>query len=507
VSGHPSQTDRTRSLHLRSPSLWFGLVILVGTTLRLFRLGTKSFWLDEAISAVLAQVDRHVFVAAIIHRQANMVLYYLLLRGWIRLGSTEFVIRCLSVAAGVGAIPAIYLLGARLFGPRAGRLAALLLSVHAFHIRYSQEARAYSLLMLLAVASSLFFVEILERPSRKNWAAYVLVSTLMVYAQVFGGWMLVAQWASLLFLWHEVRWKQFLFSAVMICFLISPLAYCLVFVSDRSQLYWLTKPTPQDLYKFFLHMTGDGGPFLLLLYLALVLGGVAARVSHLRLDSSSAGVWKYWFLLIWLILPVAFVLAISLRWPVFEPRFLIFCLPPLVLLVADALTLIHSKVLFAAALMILLGLSLNGTYSYYRVRADAEHTDDWRDATRYILSHAESGDAVLFSYSEERLVFDEYQRQFRITDSPIHEFPDEPVLELLTLRPSRPSAELLDHIVAGYRRVWVISAFQPNRASRQTEAALRSHFSGHEDRSFGFVHADIFADRILPPADQPNECR
>jgi mannosyltransferase len=487
--------------------LWLALAVTLATALRLFRLGTKSFWLDEATSAVLAQVDRHVFLGAIIHRQANMVLYYLLLRGWIRLGSSEFVMRCLSVIAGVAAIPAIYLLGTRLFGPRAGRVAALLLSVHAFHIRYSQEARAYSLFMLLAVVSSLFFLRSLERPSRRNWAAYILVSTLMVYAQVFGGWMLLAQWIAILFLRREVRWKQFLFSAALICFLISPLAYCLLFVSDRSQLYWATKPTLEDLYKFCLDMTGDGGPLLLSAYLALVAGGVAAGVSRLRSHSATADIWKYWFLLFWLILPPALILAISLRWPAFEARFLICCVPPLVLLVADAVTRIRSQVLFAVTLMILLGLSLSGTYSYYRGRADAEHTDDWRDATRYILSQAEAGDAVLFSYSEERLAFDEYQRQFHATGSPIHEFPEDTDLELLTLRPSRPSAELLDNIVAGYRRVWVISAFQPNRASRQAEAALEAHFHEHGDRSFGFVHADLFADRIPRPPDQRRDRR
>jgi mannosyltransferase len=502
VSGYPSQTDRIRGTGFPSFSLWIGMAVVVGTALRLFQLGTKSFWLDEAISAVLARVDRHVFVDAIIHRQANMALYYVLLRGWIRLGGSEFVIRGLSVVAGVSTIPAIYFLGTRLFGRKAGRVAALLLSVHAFHIEYSQEARAYSWSMLLAVVSSLFFLWCLERPSPRNWGAYIVASTLMVYAQVFGGWMLLAQWVSLLSWRSEVRWKQFFFSAAMICFLVSPLAYCLLLVSDRSQLYWVTKPTLQGLYKFCLDMTGDGGPLLLLAYLTLVVGGVGAGISRPRTHPDSTDVWKYWFLVTWFILPVAVVLAISLRWPAFVPRFLILCLPPLVLLVADALTRLRSKVLFSAALMILLGLSLRGTYSYYRVRTDADHTDNWRDATRYVLSHAEVGDAVLFSYSEERLAFDEYRSLFQTTDSPIHEFPEQTELELLTRRPSRPSVELLNGIVSGYKRVWVISAFQPNRASRPADAMLRAHFSDNGGRNFGFVHADLFSGRTTPPPDQ-----
>jgi mannosyltransferase len=495
VSEHLSPTDRARDQSLLNFGLWWGLILTLDTALRLFRLGTKSFWLDEATSAVLARVDRHVFVSATIHRQANMVLYYVLLRGWTRLGDSEFVIRCLSVLAGVAAIPAIYFLGTRLFGPKAGRVAALLLSVHAFHIEYSQEARAYSLFMLLGIVSSLFFLVSLEQPSRKHLAAYIGVSSLMVYAQVFGGLMLLAQWISLFFRQGEVRWKQFLVSATLICCLIFPLAYCLLFISDRSQLYWLTKPGLHDLYNFCLDMTGDGGPLLLLAYLALISGTVVSGVSR------HADVWKYRFLLIWLALPVVLVLAVSLRWPAFESRFLILSVPPLVLLAADALTRTRSQILFFAGLMILLGLTLNGTYSYYRVRADDEHTDDWRDATRFVLSKAEAGDALLFSYSEERLVFDEYRRRFHMTGSPIHEFPEETDLELLTLRPSRPSAELLDNLVTEYRRVWVMSAFQPNRASRQAESVLEAHFREREDRSFGFVHADVYADRTPPTSE------
>ena len=80
-------------------------------------------------------------------------------------------------------------------------------------------------------------------------------------------------------------------------------------------------------------------------------------------------------------------------------------------------------------------------------------------------------------------------------------------MELLTLRPSRPSPELLDNLAAGYERVWVISAFQPNSASRQVEAVLKTHFSEHEDRNFGFVHADLFAGRIAHPSDQQRDGR
>ena len=86
--------------------------------------------------------------------QGNMTLYYVLLRAWIHLGDSEFTVRCLSVLFGVLTIPATYALGARLFDRATGLLAAVLLSVHSFHIAFSQEARGYSLLSLLLVLTS-----------------------------------------------------------------------------------------------------------------------------------------------------------------------------------------------------------------------------------------------------------------------------------------------------------------------------------------------------------------
>jgi mannosyltransferase len=511
--------DPTKTFASPTSALWLALVVALGAALRLFRLGVRSFWLDEAISAMLARVDRHTFVSAIIHRQANMALYYLLLRGWIRLGSGEFALRSLSVLAGVATIPAIYLLGKQLFGAKAGRIAALLLCVHTFHIRYSQEARAYSLLMLLAVLSSLFFLRSLEEPSRRNWAAYIAVSTLMVYAQVFGGWVLLAQWSSLLLrlllrrkrgeipsqIGGPIYRRQFLFSAAAICFLIAPLAFCLLFVSDRSQLAWLTKPSTRDLYNFCLALSGDGGLTLLIAILALLSAAVAAVLIHRGSRPDSLNLWKHWFLLLWLILPPVSLLVISLRWPVFEARFLIVCIPPLLLLVANGLSQVRSRILFSAALMILIALSLVGVNSYFRGRNTNQFSDDWRDATRYLLSQARSGDAVLFTYSEEKLAFDEYQSRFHATRAPIHEYPEETDAELLMRRPSRLNPELLDGIVTGCRRIWVISAFRSDRLSRQVAATLSAQFPVHENFAFGFVSEELFADPADPAVHASGE--
>src|SRR5439155_22385022 len=128
-----------------------------------------------------------------------MSLYYLFLRLWLHLGSTPAFIRSLSVIFALATIPALYLLGRSLFDSRTGLIAATLLALNAYHIRYSQEACSYALTVLLCVLSSLFFVESLENPSRRVHLGHILTSSLAVYAHFFAALLLLAQYVSLRF--------------------------------------------------------------------------------------------------------------------------------------------------------------------------------------------------------------------------------------------------------------------------------------------------------------------
>jgi mannosyltransferase len=487
-SGEPLAEPRLAKDH---SLIWLAVAVALAARFRFLRLGTKSFWLDEAESLVIAQLHWRQFISALVHRQANMTLYYLVLRAWIHLGSSEFAVRSLSVLAGVITIPAIYLLGKSLFGPKTGRLAALLLACAAFHIRYSQEARGYSLLVLLSVLSTLFFVRSLRQPSKKNWTGYVLLSTLMVYAQVFGYFVLLSQWLSLLWAKDRTDRKAFLGSLVWINLLIAPLAFCLLVISDRSQLKWLSTPTLTSFYQFWLDLTGNGGGAILLLCVLLSL--VAARSGKLPEHARNGfNTWKYAFLLIWLFFPVVALLIMSARWPSFTPRFLISGLVPMVLLVAEGIDRMPSKLLGIGSLILVLASWVNADFSYYRSRSDLQHSDDWRGATSYVLSQSKAGDAALFPYSEERLAFDEYQRLFHMADAPIQLFPGSSDLELLTERPSRPNDEMVERIANAHPRVWVISALQPDSASEHATALLGRYFTGYVAQNFGFVRVELF---------------
>jgi mannosyltransferase len=469
------------------------LSFLLGAALflRIVGLGTRSFWLDEAASSMLARVDWHTFVTAVIHRQSNMALYYALLRGWVQMGNSESWTRFLSVIFGVAAIPVIYQLGKLVFSPKVGRIAALLLAVNAFHIEYSQEARAYSLALLLALLSCYFFLEILESPSRHTWLAYALSSILMVYAQVLGALLLLTQWVYAGFL-RNTR-KKALRVATVIAVFVSPLMFVLLFTSDRSQLAWMNRSSGATLYGLLLNFSGNGGTVLLILEVAMFVGSVLFRFRKSPVRNGLG----YIFLWVWALLPVVLVSTINLRWPVLQARYLIVCLPAFLLLVADGLAHIRSRVAFVAAFMAVAGLSIVGVSSYFRTRTDLNHSDNWRDASRHIVSEAQPTDVVLFPYSAEEIAFREYQNRYARTGQSLVLVPKETDLELLSTAGQWMPAQLADSTASLHSRVWIISALQPNSHSRVVEAAVEARRQALERRDFGFVTVQLFSGKAV----------
>src|SRR6185437_10957473 len=85
-------------------------------------------------------------------------LYYCVAWVWARLfGDHEAGLRSLSAVAGVLVVPIAYGLGARLIGRRAGLIAAALTACNPLLVWYSQEARSYSMLVLLSAVSLVAF--------------------------------------------------------------------------------------------------------------------------------------------------------------------------------------------------------------------------------------------------------------------------------------------------------------------------------------------------------------
>jgi 4-amino-4-deoxy-L-arabinose transferase-like glycosyltransferase len=163
VSTHTITTVRRRRL----PSTWRrlgerpGAVVVVALTvlaalLRLTTLSQQSFWLDEGYTQRLLHMPFGQMLRTVPNTESTPYLYYAVAWVWTRaFGFIEYGVRSLSALAGIATVPVVYLAARWLAGRRAGAVAGLLVAVSPVLVWFSQEARSYSLAVLLSALTVL----------------------------------------------------------------------------------------------------------------------------------------------------------------------------------------------------------------------------------------------------------------------------------------------------------------------------------------------------------------
>ena len=393
--------------------LTLAMLLVLGVVIRMQCLAYKPFWFDECFSAEVARIDWHNFVHLLWWREANMSLYYLLLRMWLQFGHSEFYIRSLSVVIAVATIPAIYWLARLLYDGRVALVAAALLAFNAYSVRYAQEARSYALFLLLATLSSAFLIAFIREPVRRNRVGYVLVSILAVYAHFYALLLLAAHWLTMRWLGSDEGCTErsgAKLSAqlrrvwITIGVAVLPL---LVFVAKTGAgpIRWIQRPGFRDLFEFFEHLAGaNGWPLLALCSVACVVA-VWPLGKSLWTRGQAWEVWRCQFLLLWLVFPVLLTVLLSFARPVFLSRYMIFCLPALSILVAAGLVRLRQSWLLTVALTGILLLCMQGVLFVYANDFDTER-DASGAAAGFILDHAQPGDAVVFHIAATRIPYE-----------------------------------------------------------------------------------------------------
>jgi mannosyltransferase len=185
----------------RSRAFWIvaGLTLLAAV-LRFATLGVQAYHHDEIVTA--SRVLRGSFfhaMDAVGFSESAPPLYYALAWFWTQLtGTGEFGLRSLSALAGVATVPVAYLLGLELRGRRAGLMAAALVAVNPMLLWYSQEARAYALLVLLCTVSLLYCVRAQRSGRRRDFTFWGLASGLALATHYFAFFALAAEALPLL---------------------------------------------------------------------------------------------------------------------------------------------------------------------------------------------------------------------------------------------------------------------------------------------------------------------
>lgn len=278
-------------------------IVAVALFLRLWHLGDQSLWIDEA-NAILQNSGT---LAEMWSRARSNPLDLPLDRFFLHLVATtppnEFLFRLPAALFGVLAVPLTYVFTRRLWGKGAGLLAAGLLALSPFHIRYSQEARNYSSFLVLHQLSLILLIRARDSLTWKRWLAYTAVATLALYDHLYGAFTLGLQvglhWLSALPGWFSrklrrsplriplaVRWHSVAILLIALLFLPWVLNFALADTEPTDMFLKGVKTLrpPSDIefdvdllvrmLRWFVMNENSSSPMVLVIVLALALAAV-----------------------------------------------------------------------------------------------------------------------------------------------------------------------------------------------------------------------------------------
>ncbi len=399
-------SDPVRSRESR-PVVGVVALTALALVLRVIFLAHKGLWQDEVFSVLFARAPSAEFWHVLATAEANMALYYLALREWIRLFSSDAGVRMLSVIPGVLTVPAIYALAMRLYSRRAALWAAGLLTVNACAVVYSQEARGYSLLVLFVALSSLAFLRVLERASFLNVALYALATVAAFYSHFYAVFVVLAQVCALgLLPRSRVAWKALVISWAVLALAMIP-GLRVVLLSRGSNLWWLPRPGLLEIYRTITFLAAESGKAVgaVLAFFLLIPICIALREAWKtwRLRGKSEESFRAAFAALGLLVPMVATMALSVWRPMFFHRFLIICLVPFLLLAAEGLASMQRRRRILAGAIVALSLVATAM-SYTKVR------EDWRAAAALTLG-SRSGEPVVFYLKDAATPFAFYRER------------------------------------------------------------------------------------------------
>jgi len=441
---------RVRALwaEIATPATIIALVALTiaALVLRTLYLGSRDLWLDEAASAKFASYGWLHFAKSVTFSPVNMTFYFAVLHLWTSvMGSSEFMLRLPSVLFAAATVPLIYLLAKELFDSRAGLVAAALMTVSVSSVDFAQEARSYTLVVMLATVSSLFFMRSIRKPSLGNCAAYVAASVCCIYSHMFGALIVPAQWLSLAFFlpgW-KTAWRLTLSAAVIGLFALPHFALALG--GNVVHLNWVQKTSEQRLFEFFALITGVGDNLKYAEYFLIACTIVAALVAVFDKAHRAAVA----FLILGIAVPALVVLAVSHYKPLFWPRYLLVSQPFFVALAGVAISRLKPWPLIFVPLIPLVIFCVQQDFLVYQ----RPQREDWPGAVRFLASKAQPGDVMMVFIPFARQPIDYYHKRL-VPDAnfPAFVYPD-PSSDI----PDSTDVSVEDLFATPHQRVWVVS--------------------------------------------------
>ncbi len=232
-------------------------------------------------------------------------------------------------------------------------LAALLLAVNPYQLWYSQEGKMYTLVTLLALLTAWFWLRGISVGGWKPWLGYWAVFTIALYSHLLMILLFALHFVWFLIAWPQSKhhWRGYGLALAGLTLPYLPFLiwqWDLLMAADKRTGFNFT-PIIEMLRRVLLDQSrgfmppGDLlwlGPIFFVGLAGLLIGFVEIQIPAKDPLGRLSPFRRYLLVVSWLIVPLLTIYALSLRQPVFTPRYVIWIAPAGAMLLALGIQLI-----------------------------------------------------------------------------------------------------------------------------------------------------------------------
>src|SRR6516162_60999 len=394
IAMQPAERGATAPGRRAAPDWTVIAPAVVTLAVMLWGITAPAYWADEANTVSAESRSLPQLVRLLGHVDAVHGLYYLLEWPVVRVaGAGEFATRLPSAVAMAAAAAGIAAIGRRLASRRTGLCAGLVFAAMPVIGEQGHNARPYAMVTAAAVAASWLLVRLAGDPRWRWFVAYGGMLAVLGYLELDALLLVGAHALALRQLAQAEdpqtrrgttrRWAAAAFAAGLA---VAPLV---VFGwAQRGQISWIHRPGWADAGAMLASL--GGGPLALAVAVwALAAVGCATALAAAR-DRRGAGGWRLAQLALpWLTIPPVIMLAVSQAMPVYNFRYVLFCVPALALLAGLGLAAL-GRVWRAGAAILILALAVPPQLTT-RVPGTG-----MRQAASFLAAAKRPGDAIVY---------------------------------------------------------------------------------------------------------------
>jgi mannosyltransferase len=377
-----------------------------------------------------------------------------------------------------------------------------------FMVAHAQNARAYSLALLMVTLATLFFFDAVQSRRPVAFFAYGALSTLALYLSPLSGLVLIAQLVSLLLLPRArtlLRPLAITFGGILLAAL--PLA-ALMLSAGGDQVDYLERPGIDRALDVASEMLGMWNVPLVVVWAALILAGllslwgIGPRAGNApgKGEAGDEWAWRRALVVSWALLPPLLLFVYSQLDPLFAGRYLLASAPALAIIAAFAVVSIsrRSRPLAALVILLLIGVTLPArigleTYgdAYRQGWAEGDRT-----AAQLIVERGKPGDGIVFHPWGQRLTIDmHFTREAPAgADLPDDFAIEQDAQELDDLYAKQLPPQAIVERLRQYPRVWLLSWDTPEGelTTGIGRGVLRSDYRRVLVRDYGQLRVGLY---------------